>query len=69
MITRQQTIEKLHRIVAESRANGGVVSTAQISKALLEEFPDCGISSSELEILVAKEAAKSGVAVSIDGHH
>jgi hypothetical protein len=68
MDTRQQVIEKLQGLIAASRADGGVVSTTHITKVLLAEFPDCGIPLEELESLVAKAAARGGVAVSIDGH-
>jgi hypothetical protein len=66
--TYQRVLEKLHALVVSSRTDGGVISTGYISKVLLAEFPDCGISIGELETLVVKEAARGGIAVAIDGH-
>jgi hypothetical protein len=65
--SRQPVLEKLHSLIAASRANGGVVSTNALAKTLLTEFPECGFTPSELATLIAKEASKGGVAVSIDG--
>jgi hypothetical protein len=64
----QEVLERLRAVLAASRADGGVVSTTHVSMVLLAEFPDCGINPDDLENLVAKEAARGGVAVSIDGH-
>ena len=65
--TRQLIIERLRSLVQSNQLNGGIVSPNAITKILLSDFPDCKISPSVLESMVAQEATRNGVAISFDG--